>query len=486
MADSLEHMPKQETIRLREQLIGESCTLFYKSNPLKIVRGRAQYMYDEKGEEYLDCINNVAHVGHCHPTVVKAGQDQMATLSTNMRFLHDNIVISARRLTSSLPEKLSVCFFVNSGSEANDLALRLAHTHTGNKDVVCIDHAYHGHLTSMIDISPYKFKHMESGKKEHVHVAPCPDIYRGIYRDDVYANEDLGVKYADDVKKICDEVTAKGRGVSAFIAESLMSVGGQILPPDNYFKNVYKHIREAGGICIADEVQVGFGRVGSHMWAFQLYGEELVPDIVTVGKPMGNGHPVAAVITTPEIARSFRDTGIEYFNTYGGNPVSCAVANAVMEVIERENLLENALKVGNHLMSELEKLAKRRPIIGDIRGVGLFIGIELVLDRKLRTPAIAEAKYVVYRMKEEKIIVSSEGPDYNILKLKPPMVFSIDNANHFVAKLDDILQEVETREEVQPQTRTTAIIKAVITPLQMDMEQNTVTANVNSVLLKSN
>ncbi|XP_016838408.1 5-phosphohydroxy-L-lysine phospho-lyase [Nasonia vitripennis] len=485
MAESLEHMPKHETLKLRERYIGESCTLFYKSSPLKIVRGKGQYMYDEKNEEYLDCINNVAHVGHCHPDVVRAGQEQMALLSTNMRFLHDNIVICARRLTSTLPEKLSVCFIVNSGSEANDLALRLAHTHTKNKDVITIDHAYHGHLTSMIDISPYKFKHIDNGKKEHVHVAPCPDVYRGKYRDDCYPNEDLGVKYADDVKQICEEVKAKGRGVSAFIAESLMSVGGQILPPDNYFRNVYKHVRAAGGVCIADEVQVGFGRVGSHMWAFQLYGEDLVPDIVTVGKPMGNGHPIAAVITTQEIARSFRDTGIEYFNTYGGNPVSCAVANAVMEVIERDNLQEHALKVGNHLISELKKLAKRRPIIGDVRGVGLFVGIELVLDRKKRTPAIAEAKYVVYRMKEEKIIVSSEGPDYNILKLKPPMVFSIDNANHFVAKLDDILQEVETSEEVPQPTSISVNVKAVITPVQMDMG-STMQSNPKSVLVKSN
>ncbi|KAL7305702.1 hypothetical protein TKK_0001958 [Trichogramma kaykai] len=481
MAESLEQMPKSETLKLRERYIGESCTLFYKSNPLKIVRGKGQYMYDERGDEYLDCINNVAHVGHCHPDVVRAGQEQMAVLSTNSRYLHDNIVICARRLTSTLPEKLSVCFLVNSGSEANDLALRLAQTYTGNKDTVCIDHAYHGHLTSIIDISPYKFTHLESGRKEHVHVAPCPDVYRGKYRDDIYPNEDLGEKYADDVKTICEDIKSKGRGVCAFIAESLISVGGQILPPKNYFSNVYKHIREAGGVCIADEVQVGFGRVGSHMWAFQLYGEDVIPDIVTCGKPMGNGHPVAAVITTPEIARAFASTGVEYFNTYGGNPVSCAIANAVMEVIERENLQEHARKVGDHLLSELKKLAKRRPIIGDVRGVGLFIGIELVLDRKSRSPATAEAKHVVYRMKEEKIIVSSEGPDYNILKLKPPMVFSIDNANHFVACLDDILQEVETEELPKP---TTTILKAMITPVKMDMESISTKSN-STVLVKS-
>ncbi|KAL6445375.1 hypothetical protein ACFW04_002287 [Cataglyphis niger] len=442
--ESLEQMPKSDTIRLRDRHIGQSCKLFYKSNPLKIVRAEGQYMYDEKGNRYLDCINNVAHVGHCHPDVVRAGQEQMALLCTNNRFLHDNLVICASRLASLLPEPLSVCFLVNSGSEANDLALRLARTHTKCKDVIALDHAYHGHLTTIIDISPYKFnKPNGTGKKDWVHVAPCPDVYRGKYRAIDYVGEDLGVKYAEDVKQICDDIKAKGRGVCAFIAESLISVGGQILPPQNYFRNAYKHVREAGGVCIADEVQVGFGRVGTHMWAFQLYGEDVVPDIVTLGKPMGNGHPVAAVITTPEIARSFRDTGIEYFNTYGGNPVSCAMANAVMEVIERENLQENALQVGNHLIAELEKLAERRRIIGDVRGAGLFVGIELVRDRIKRIPATAEAKHIVSRMKENKILISSDGPDNNVLKLKPPMVFSIENVNHFVSVLDEVLEEVD-------------------------------------------
>ncbi|KAG5318116.1 AGT2L aminotransferase, partial [Pseudoatta argentina] len=444
MAESLEQMPKSDTIRLRDRYIGQSCKLFYKSNPLKIVRAEGQYMYDEKGNQYLDCINNVAHVGHCHPDVVRAGQEQIALLSTNNRFLHDNLVLCASRLASLLPEPLSICFLVNSGSEANDLALRLAQTHTKNKDVITLDHAYHGHLTTTIDISPYKFNKLDgTGKRDWVHVAPCPDVYRGKYCAIDYIDEDLGVKYAEDVKQICKDIKAQGRGVCAYIAESLMSVGGQILPPPNYFQNVYRHVREAGGICIADEVQVGFGRVGTHMWAFQLFGEDVVPDIITLGKPMGNGHPVAAVVTTPEIARSFYNTGIEYFNTYGGNPVSCAITNAVMEAIEREGLQENALKVGNHLLAELKKLAKRRKIIGDVRGAGLFVGIELVRDRIKRIPATAEAKHVVSRMKEKKILISSDGPDNNVLKLKPPMVFTLENANHFISVLDKVLDEVD-------------------------------------------
>lgn len=335
----------------------------------------------------------------------------------------------------------------------------------------------------MIDISPYKFnKPNGPGKKDWVHVAPCPDVYRGKYRDVDYPGEDLGVRYANDVKDICQNLKNQGKGVCAYIAESLMSVGGQILPPKNYFRNVYKHVREAGGVCIADEVQVGFGRVGSHMWAFQLYGEDVIPDIVTVGKPMGNGHPVAAVITTPAIAASFKDTGIEYFNTYGGNPVSCAIANAVMEVIERENLQQNAYEVGKHLMTELRKLASRRKIIGDVRGVGLFAGIELVRDRVKRTPATAEAKHVVSRMKDRKILISSDGPDDNILKVKPPMVFTIENVNDLVSTLDEVLGEVEIENEYEP---TTTILKATISQMDVETEKATCT-NGKPVLVRAN
>lgn len=441
-------------------------------------------MFDERGNRYLDCINNVAHVGHCHPSVVRAGQEQMALVSTNNRFLHDDLVICAHQLTSLLPEPLSVCFLVNSGSEANDLALRLAQTHTGNKDIICLDHAYHGHLTSMIDISPYKFnKPNGPGKKDWVHVAPCPDVYRGKYRDTDYPGEDLGVMYANDVRDICQNLKTQRKGVCAYIAESLMSVGGQILPPQNYFRNVYRHVREHGGVCIADEVQVGFGRVGSHMWAFQMYGEDVIPDIVTVGKPMGNGHPVAAVITTPAIAASFKNTGIEYFNTYGGNPVSCAIAIEVMNVLERENLQENSLIVGNYLISELRKLAQRWQIIGDVRGAGLFVGIELVRDRITRTPATEEARYVVASMRDKKVLISSDGPDDNILKLKPPMVFTIENVNHLVYLLDVVLQEVDV--EFQQKYEPVTIIKATISQMDVDTDSGNHTAG-NPLLVRAN
>lgn len=445
--DSQEKLPKSETIRLRKRHLGQSCKLFFRSDPIKIVRALGQYMYDEKGEEYLDCINNVAHVGHCHPDVVRATCDQVAVLNTNNRYLHDELVLCARKLTSLMPDPLSVCFFVNSGSEANDLALRLARTHTKNYDIITLDHAYHGHLTSIHDISPYKFiLPGGGGKQEWVHVAPCPDVYRGMFKDVDHPGKDLGKMYADEVRDICKKARDEGRTIAAFIAESLQSCGGQIILPDNYLRNVFRYVREAGGVCIADEVQVGFGRVGKHWWAFQLQGEDIVPDIVTMGKPMGNGHPVAAVITTREIAQNFNDTGVSYFNTYGGNPVSCAVANAVIDVVERQKLREHATRVGNHLLNSLRQLALKHSIIGDVRGVGLFLGIELVKDRDARTPATAEAQHVLSRMKEEYVLLSTDGPDQNVLKMKPPMVFTHENADHVVKVLDEVLTEMKNLE----------------------------------------
>ena len=462
----MELLSKSETIALREKYLSPSCDLFFRNDPLKIVKGKGQYMYDELGNAYLDCINNVAHVGHCHPTVVKAGCEQMALISTNNRFLHDNIVVYSKKLVSTMPSDLSVCFFVNSGSEANDLAMRLAQIHTGNTDIITLDGAYHGHLTSTIDISPYKLS-MPGGppKKDHVHIASLPDRYRGKYRDTTHNADDIGHMYAEEVKEICNNITKKGKGVCAFIAESFLSCGGQIIPPKNYFREVYKHIRASGGICIADEVQVGFGRVGSHWWAFQMHGDDIVPDIVTMGKPMGNGHPVAAVITTRAIADSFKRTGVGYFNTYGGNPVSCAIANAVFDVIEEENLREHALKVGEHLKNTCERLMSEHEIIGDVRGAGLFVGIELVTDRIKRIPAKEVASYVVRRMKEEHILISSDGPDQNVLKFKPPMVFTKENVDNMALTLSRILKEVKGIPHLYSTEKNTDVLKSENGPL---------------------
>jgi ethanolamine-phosphate phospho-lyase len=432
-----------QTVDLRKRYIGKSCTLFYRDNPLKIVRASMQYMYDEKDNQYLDCVNNVAHVGHCHPDVVAAECAQAATLNTNSRFLNDNIVLCAEKICSLLPDPLDVCFFVNSGSEANDLALQLAHYHTKADDVITVDHAYHGHLTSIVAISPYKYTQRKGYKKpDWVHVAPCPDVYRGKYRKQSKEDDsDFGFLYANEVRKIIEEIESRDKRLSAFIVESLQSCAGQIILPENYLRSVYKYVRDAGGVCIADEVQVGFGRMGSKWWAFQLQGDDVVPDIVTLGKPMGNGHPVSAVVTTREVAASFYNAGGSWFNTFGGNPVSCAVALAVIRVLERENLLERARQVGERLLTRLQReLFPNYSIIGDIRGQGLFVGIELVEDRASKTPATEKAQIILDRLKNEfRVIVTTDGPHENILKLKPPMVFTEANADFFVSSLEKIL-----------------------------------------------
>jgi 4-aminobutyrate aminotransferase-like enzyme len=425
----------ENILAIRSEHLGPSLSISYR-RPLKIVRGYMQYLYDETGLAYLDAVNNVPHVGHCHPQVVKAGQQQMAVLNTNTRYLHDNLVRYAQRLCGLLPEPLSVCFFVCSGSEANDLALRLARTYTGQKDVVIVDGAYHGNLTSLIEISPYKFDGPGgSGAPPHVHKVMMPDPYRGPYRRD---DPQAGLKYAQHVGQAVSRVRQQGRGVAAFFCESILSCGGQIVLPDHYLKEAYRYVREAGGLCVADEVQVGFGRAGSHFWAFET--QEAVPDILTLGKPIGNGHPLAAVITTPAIAAAFNN-GMEYFNTFGGNPVSCAIGLAVLDVIETEQLQANALNVGQRLKAGLEQLMAKYPLIGDVRGLGLFVGVELVLDRATLTPAAAQASYIVERMKEHGILISTDGPLHNVLKIKPPLVFSEENADFFVSTLDKILAE---------------------------------------------
>ena len=263
-----------------------------------------------------------------------------------------------------------------------------------------------------------------------------------MFRDVDYPGQDLGKMYADEVAEAIAKMQSEGKRPGCFIAESLQSCGGQILPPPNYLREVYKHVRAAGGLCIADEVQVGFGRVGTHMWAFQTQGEDIVPDIVTMGKPMGNGHPVAAVVTTEEVAASFKSTGIEYFNTFGGNPVSCAIASAVMDVIEDEKLLDRAKETGDYFLARLKELMEKYPIIGDVRGRGMFIGIDLVKDRQTREPHTKAAKHALSRFKEEHILMQSDGPHENVLKIKPPLAFSKENVDHYVTTLDLILEEI--------------------------------------------
>ena len=426
---------KADILTSRQRHLGPSLSVSYQE-PLKIMRGSGQFLYDEAARPYLDCVNNVCHVGHSHPLVVEAAARQMALLNTNTRYLHDNIIRYAERLTATLPDPLNVCFFVNSGSEANDLALRLARNYTGQQDIIVLDGAYHGNLTSLIEISPYKFNGRGGmGEPAHVHTAVMPDTYRGPYKD-----PQSGEKYAEHIQQLIGNIQAQRRGVAALIAESLLGCGGQIVLPDGYLSAAFQHVRAAGGVCIADEVQVGFGRVGSHFWGFET--QAVVPDIVTMGKPIGNGHPLAAVVTTAEIAQAFHN-GMEYFNTFGGNPVSCAVGLAVLNVLEAEQLQQNALHVGDHLKAGLAGLMAKQSLIGDVRGLGLFLGIELVRDRQTLEPAAEEATAVVEQMKQRGILLSTDGPLHNVIKIKPPLVFTTADADFLVVTLDQVLLDAD-------------------------------------------
>ena len=426
-------VPADEILERRRRFLSGALSLSH-DPPLHIVRGEGAYLYDVDGRRYLDCVNNVAHVGHCHPRVVEAACRQMGELNTNTRYLHPAILEYAERLTGTLPEPLRVCFFVNSGSEAGELALRLARAHTGRREVVAVEGAYHGNTSSLVEISPYKFSGPGgSGKPEHVEVVPTPDPYRALLTG---SEQDMGELYAAEVRRAVRRMADEGRPPGAFFVEPLLSTPGYIVPPPGYLGLAFQAIREAGGVCVADEVQTGFGRVGSAFWGF--HTEDAIPDIVTMGKPMGNGHPVGAVVTTPEVARSF-ETGMEWFSTFGGNPVSCTVGLAVLAVIEDEGLLQNALDVGSHLETSLRKLMADHEPVGDVRGMGLFLGVELVADRETKEPAPELADRVVARARDRGVLLGTDGRWDNVLKIKPPMVFSRDDADRLVEVLDEAL-----------------------------------------------
>ena len=423
------------TLAARRKYIGRNLSIGYRK-PIKMVRGWRQYLYDDTGRRYLDAYNNVPHVGHCHPRVVEAASRQMSVLNTNTRYLHDFINRYAKRLCDTLPAPLSVCFFVNSASEGNELALRLARAYTGQRDMIVLEAAYHGHTTSLIDISPYK--HNGPGGKgapSWVHTAPIPDLYRGLYRSD---DPQAALKYAGHVDDIIRNLQGKGIGLAGFIAETCPSVAGQVFLPEGYLSAVYRQVHKAGGLCIADEVQTAYGRIGTHFYAFE--ADNLVPDIVVLGKPIGNGHPISAVITTPEIASAF-DNGMEFFSSFGGNPVSCAAGLTVLEVVIEENLQAKALKAGKRMLAGMIPFIDRFSIVGDVRGSGLFLGVELVRDRETLEPAGEEAEFIVNRMRDAGILLGTDGPFENVIKIRPPMPFDESNAEFLVDNMERILKE---------------------------------------------
>eukprot|EP01138_Halocafeteria_seosinensis_P011256 gb/GECG01011498.1/.p1 GENE.gb/GECG01011498.1/~~gb/GECG01011498.1/.p1 ORF type:complete len:626 (+),score=58.53 gb/GECG01011498.1/:1-1878(+) len=544
-------LSKEEVLNLRKQHVGFNVALNYASNPVMFVRGQGTYLYDENGVEYLDGVNNVCHVGHSHPEVVDALTKQITTLNTNSRFLHPELSSYAKELISTFkcnkgnhetssfrpveepsyeydandsgddpfpvsraspvaPEgteyhdlskynlerggptvddhRLSVVFFVNSGSEANDLALRLARTYTGNHDAIVIGGAYHGHLSSTIELSPYKFEKIPDHKQaDWVHVAAGPDVHRGCFQGSI-GSKKLGKAYAREVEAILKKNDTNGRGFAAFYCESMVSCGGQYALPSGYLRSVYRSVRENGGVCIADEVQVGFGRVGDDYWAFE--DHRVVPDIVTMGKPMGNGHPIAAVVTSPAVARAFNN-GVSYFNTFGGNPVACAAGRAVLRILRQEDLIPCAKRIGSLLCRELGAIKDEFPqVIGDVRGRGLFVGMELLCgsvrgtdNRKrvsvselpldsscrefkeivtsLRTgevelmdecgneiliPFKPLTEWISMRMMQaHHVLISVDGPDNNILKMKPPLSFGEKEVVQVATALKECLTTATTQ-----------------------------------------
>ena len=423
-----------DILQARQQHLGKSLSISY-DTPLHMVRGHMQYLYDATGRRYLDTVNNVPHVGHQHPRVVRAAQRQLAVLNTNTRYLHEQIVLFAEELLATLPDELSVVHFVNSGSEANELALRMTQAYTGQRDMIAVEVGYHGNTGACIDISSYKFDGKGgNGAPPFTQIVPIPDTYRGQYRNP----ENAGSQYATHVAQAILNLQRQGRNIGGFICESILSCGGQIVLPEGYLSEAYGHVRAAGGLCIADEVQVGFGRVGDAFWGFELQG--VVPDIVTMGKPIGNGHPLAAVVTTKAVAEAFAN-GMEYFNTFGGNPVSCAIGREVLQVIKDEDLQVHAKTMGDYLIEGLLSLKQRYPVIGDIRGHGLFLGIELVQNRETREPAAHQTRYLANRMRTCGILMSTDGPFHNVLKIKPPMCFNHQNAAFLMEYLEQILGE---------------------------------------------
>lgn len=430
------HQPKpytgpsfEEVLALRKQYVNPGIFLYY-AKPIMLVEGSMQYVWDHTGKRYLDGLGGIVtiSVGHCHPHVVAAGNKQNETLQhcTNI-YLQPNVALYSEKLASKMPGDLKMCYFVNSGSEANDLALLMARASTGNYDVIALRNAYHGGNASSMALTAHSTWKYNVPHSFGVHHALAPYPYRGPFG---YDDPNAGTKYADDVKNVIDYATA-GK-VAAFIAESIQGVGGFVEFPKNYLKQAYEHVRAAGGVCIADEVQTGFGRTGTHFWGFE--AQEVVPDIVTMAKGIGNGCPLAAVVTTPKIAQSL--TGKVHFNTFGGNPVASAMGKAVLEVIERDNLQKNCLELGNHILAGLNKLKEKHKIIGDVRGKGLMLGVEMVKDRTTKEPAKAECTQVLETAKDLGLLLGRGGLSGQTIRFAPPMCITRGDADFLLDVLD--------------------------------------------------
>jgi 4-aminobutyrate aminotransferase-like enzyme len=415
-----------ELVARRERLLGPAYRLFYQE-PVHIVRGEGVWLYDAEGQAYLDVYNNVASVGHCHPHVVEALTRQAGILNTHTRYLHETILDYAEKLLSTFPAPLGHVMFTCTGSEANDLALRIAKDYTGGTGIIVTSLAYHGITDAIAAMSPSLGSSVKLG--DHVRTVPAPDLYRS-------GGQDVGQTLAAHVRAAIADLEAKGIKLAAMYCDTIFSSDGVFSDPPGFLAEAVEAVQAAGGLFVADEVQPGFARTGEQMWGFLRHG--LKPDMVTIGKPMGNGQPIAGVVVRPEVVDDFGRRA-RYFNTFGGNPVSCAAGLAVLEVIEREGLMENARTVGAYMREGLRQLATRHEAIGDVRGAGLFIGVEMVRDRSTREPDAETTANLVNGLRRKRVLISAAGPNANVLKVRPPLVFSKANADQFLGAVDEVL-----------------------------------------------
>jgi 4-aminobutyrate aminotransferase-like enzyme len=423
-------MTDQQLLERRKIAMGPAYRLFYRQ-PVHLVRGEGVWLYDADGNRYLDCYNNVASVGHCHPRVVDALSGQAATLNTHTRYLHENVVRYAERLAATLPGELNICMFVCTGTEANDLAFRIARTVSGHDGAIVMENAYHGNSMMVTELSTAEYPVSE--RPGYLAAMEPPNPFRGTYR---YGEPALGSKFAAFAGQAIEQLSQRGHHPAMFLCDGIFDSNGALTAPPGYFHKVYEQVRAAGGLCVADEVQSGLCRLGDHMWGFEDSG--VIPDIVTMGKPIGDGHPLAAVVTTPAIAEAF-SRKFHYFNTFGGNPVSTAVGLAVLEVIESEDVLRNVHDTGAYLAAGLQALAKRFEQVGDVRGKGLFYGMEIVRDRESLEPAEDEAMRIRETLRDNGVLLSVTGPLNNVIKIRPPMVFSRSNADLLLERLEQAL-----------------------------------------------
>jgi 4-aminobutyrate aminotransferase-like enzyme len=411
----------------RKRVLGPSYKLFYEE-PVHVVRAEGVWLHGADGTRYLDVYNNVPSVGHCHPRVVEAIARQAATLNTHTRYLYDVVITYAERLIATFPSELSNVMFTCTGSESSDLAVRVARNFTGGAGIIVTENAYHGITAAVSEFSPSLGAGVPLG--QHVRTVPAPDSYR--------LGPDVGAIFADHVQRAIDDLARHGIKPAALVTDTIFSSDGILSDPPGFLAPAVDVIRRAGGVFIADEVQPGFARTGDAMWGFQRHN--LVPDIVIMGKPMGNGVPLAGVVARPDVLSDF-SAKARYFNTFGGNPVSCAAGLAVLDVIADEKLQRNALDVGNYIMSGLRRLALEHDCIGDVRGAGLFIGADFVRDRETKAPAPEIAMHLVNDLRRKNILISASGLEGHVLKIRPPLPFSRQDADIFLSAMGEVLND---------------------------------------------